>query len=242
MRKVDRGLQSVVARLVDDSEDRLGFRRVVLEQQWFDGHARTSHDGDGGAGNLSGLVLTSIDISANDGGSVGVTRWTYEGMVAETKADQLVCEMETRMSGAPIQVHPNWVEIEKYGEWKKVNKEHGEFPKLLNSGAKNPFWGVEEYLVPRATFSVTRSSKALPTARACRIEMPAVAPFAAVKPPEGTGQMKRNWLRMPMKAKWRGTGWEITESWQQSGAGGWIEDIYADTVSGSSKSSAGGLG
>lgn len=41
---------------------------------------------------------------------------------------------------------------------------------------------------------------------------------------------KRNWLKGPPTARWRGNAWEITEEFILSGVGGWIKDIYDGTT------------
>lgn len=43
---------------------------------------------------------------------------------------------------------------------------------------------------------------------------------------------KRNWLKAPPSARWRGNAWEITEEFILSGVGGWIKDIYDGSTEG----------
>lgn len=210
---------NIKATLVDENIDRLGFKRVVLEQKWYK-NPETVHNGTAGI-TVSDLKLIRIDISADDGGWNGTTRWTYEGLVAKTHQDAMPTELTTRMAELPIEVHPHIAELITKYEGLQGGMVRLRFPKWLKDKSKNPLFGVDSYLDVRATYTRTFSTDEIPSAMAATIEDPPGEDFKTVSTAE------YNWLRMPTKARWRGTAWEVTEEWQRSGRGGWSPFLYA---------------
>ncbi|MEI6715720.1 MAG: hypothetical protein WCO60_18360 [Verrucomicrobiota bacterium] len=208
--------------------DRMGVGRITIDQKWFNGDVAITHNGAGHA-QLNGMQLISTDVSAEEGGHTGTTRFTYEGAVWDMAEDQYVYELDSHMGEVPIAAHPRvaWL-VDKYEGISDLNSGL-RFPKFLKDGKRNPLFGVTSFYDVRATWRRTYTSPTIPDAMAGRIEEPAGgAAFAAAE--ASTGQdsgFKYNWLRMPTRAVWKGSTWRITETWEMSGRGGWVEALYS---------------
>ena len=208
--------------------DRMGIGHITVEQKWFNGEVATTHSGSGNA-QLAGMQLISTDVSCEEGGHTGTTHFTYEGAVREMAEDQYVYELDSHMGEVPITTHPRIDSlIEKY-EAISDTLSVWRFPKWLADGSKSKLFGVTSFMDVRATWRRTYTSKVIPVSLAGRIEEPpGGAAFADAE--AATGQdagFKYNWLRMPTRAVWKGTVWQITEAWEMSGRGGWVPALYS---------------
>lgn len=118
--------------------------------------------------------------------------------------------------------------IKKY-EGKEGDDGKVTFPvtlKVNGETQRNPMHGVESYLNPGLVWTRTRTGLSFPdsVARALgTIDTPPVGAKGQRPPQLARG---RNWLKIRVKADWRGNVWKWSESWLLSGPGGFNEDVY----------------
>ncbi len=206
----------------------MGIGHITVEQKWFNGQVAITHKGSGNA-QLAGLELISTDVSCEEGGHTGTTHFTYEGAVRAMSEDEYVYELDAHMGEVPITAHPRISYLIKKYEAISDTLSVWRFPKWLADGSKSKLFAVTSFLDVRATWRRTYTSKIIPVAFAGRIEEPpGGAAFAEAEAATGQDEgFKYNWLRMPTRAVWKGTVWQITEEWEMSGRGGWVEALYS---------------
>lgn len=184
---------------------------------------------------ISGLVenqprSVSRDKSGDQGGyHVEVT---LEGVVDPGSADGESYELDAATAEVPIDQSPRVLILrEAFGYDASASRKalRTIFPELLQDGAggtvKNPMWGRDTFLEPGLIWTRNWVSQSLPGSVVASLGYIDNPPG---NPPEISGN--RNWLKIRARAQWRGNAWQITESWQLSGEGGFIREMYARGV------------
>lgn len=168
---------------------------------------------------------------------------TLEGHLAPDSADGVEYSLEGTTSEDAIETHPDYAALLSIYGGEEDDNGKGKWPKELREGAeidvslagfstvdladtggaapRNPMHGVDSYLVPGLTW--TRKS-ARPTLPADLIDSLGTIDDPPGDPPQFSGA--RNWLKIRVRATFRGNIWQIEETWLLSGPAGWVLEMY----------------
>jgi hypothetical protein len=205
------------------------------------------------------VVHVRSEVEVSDG--VAMVRHFYEGLPPDHRVDIKVYEFDPSFDEVPIQAHPNFGGpdgdsnslFKKYGGYYDANGNfrfatrqpqggdtRGGFGVAPLSQGSTPVGGAGEVKTLQGVESYMRMGGVW------RV----IYPYAGQNLPNGLFRKvgtvqepldsdripglpsKRNWLKGPPSARWRGNAWEITEEYILSGVGGWVRDIYDGSTEG----------
>lgn len=196
------------------------------------------------------IPLTNASGQINGNGLFEIT-YEYEGLGPQTASgpdgSDVVFEIEGSMTQDPIETHPRFDKLSKTYGWDETNRQ---FSKTLPAGSdasassgsspnsnalagtqdssskKNPFLGVDSWLVVGAIFRKTYAAGSIPSTIFDGIGTITAAPEGIREFKLPSGSKKRNWLKLAPKVSRRGSAVQISLEWMMSGPNGWLSDIY----------------
>lgn len=178
---------------------------------------------------LSPLAIVKRNAKQQAAGAYDIT-FDLEGHLKPDSAEGEEFSLEGSTSEDPIESHEGiQMLIEKYKGKRDDSDGKVTFPLTLEIDGqvqRNPMHGVSSYLVPGLVWSknyVTRSFSDSIVRALGTIDTPAIGALGQ-RPPSISGH--RNWLKIRVKADWRGNIWKVSESWLLSGPGGFNPDVY----------------
>ena len=173
--------------------------------------------------------------------SVAFVTYNYEGgsdSQGEMSESDYTVEIDTTMTEAPMEAHPDFETLKSYYGW---DKEERRFPEYLPSEqakslpgsvtdgpTKSEAYGTESWLVPGAQLRVSFSGRTIPS-----WVMQGIGTIT--NRPQGLSKLgitipiKRNWLKLGPKISERGNRYQISAEWMLSGPRGWIKKIYSSS-------------
>lgn len=156
---------------------------------------------------------------------IGKINISFEGIPPET--DEKRYRLRASVAQAPLEAHPDFNDFATPANGATFDDE-GNFTgwEIELGGNKNPFYGVEAWLVPGAIYEEvwTRgrtSNEGSEFENTGEIDTP----------PNSGARIRidgRNWLFLGGEVELIGDGSRMTRRWRLSGPDGWNEDIYTD--------------
>ena len=232
-------------------QDRIGFLQLVYKKTMmateFTAEPPEPED------TREGVVHVRSEVELSDG--IAVVRHFYEGLPEDHRKDIKVYEFDPSFDEVPIQAHPNFGGpdgeeeslFKKYGGYYDANGNFRFASRQPKAGSNRGGFGVAPLSQGPTAVGAAGEVKTLQGVESYmrmggvwRVIYPHAGEFlpdglfkqvGTVQEPLDSQKMpglpsKRNWLKAPPSARWRGNAWEITEEYILSGVGGWIKDIY----------------
>lgn len=238
-------------------QDRIGFLQLVYKRTMLASEFLTNPPAV--IEYRESVVHVRSEVEVSDG--VAMVRHFYEGLPQDHRKDIKVYEFDPSFDEVPIQAHPNFGGpdgddnslFKKYGGYYDANgnfrfatrQPQGGDPRggfgvaplsqgptpVGGAGDVKSLQGVESYMRMGGVWRVIYpfAGENLPDGLFNKVGT-VVQPLDAYRMPGLPA--KRNWLKGPPSARWRGNAWEITEEFILSGVGGWISDIYDGSTEG----------
>jgi hypothetical protein len=160
---------------------------------------------------------------------------TYAGHPAPEKAqNDESFELEGTTSDDPITSHWNFESLlALYGGSRKPDRNSGRIiwpekltPKGSSQAVRNPMFGVEAWAAPGLVWNHNFIAQELDGSIIKTLGT--ISRDVPGNPPELSGN--RSWLCIRVRGSFRGNVWKMQRSWQLSGPGGFVPEMYKVTI------------
>jgi hypothetical protein len=150
---------------------------------------------------------------------------SYEGHSDPDNATGESYEIEGSTTDDPIETHWNFEVLLKNYKGKEDANGRAKWPKTLTDAegkkGRNKMHGVESWAAPGLIWNHNWTSRILP---ASLIDILGVISQPPGNPPALSGD--RDWLCIRIRGAQRGNIWQLQDSWQLSGPGGSVPEMY----------------